>query len=1041
MKPIRLTMAAFGPFAGKEVIDFQQMQKEPVFLICGPTGAGKTMIFDAIAYALFGEASGQERKPEELRSDFAADDVQTEVELVFAVRGQTYRICRQPRQLRRKKSGEGVTEVAAKAELSYTDAAGEKWAFTKTAEISEKIREILGLGADQFKQIMMLPQGEFRKLLTADSKERETILRDIFDAARYLQLQLSLKQESDRLEKEIKEIKERQQQWILQLQAEPEDAAGLAGILAKEEIDRQELFTAVRRQNENDISRADIQKEKAEQLAGEVQQKKEMLFYRQQENEKLSQLKQAQADLMRLKAQAEEIRQKEAEAERIRRALTLTPYAEQCQDLARQVKELQAEERQRQAEYQAAEVQKNEWTQSYQHFHSEEYKAALAAAEKELQGISREIPLLHSLMELREDYNRHKQESEAKEKELAEVTEQKEKWQSRLKELRRILEETEQSETTKAALEQKIARFLKLKELAQKEESCRRRQKECEEIEQELAQRFAAAQEEYQAEQEKLRHNHVLALRQELKDGDICPVCFGIYRTQSEDLGQAEAPDLKKAEQEREKVRQQQEKLGKEQTELAAKSRLFTEQIIAESGQTSFAEVEQFLRQMQELQAEMQQQVAEYDRQIRLRQSAKKELEEVTLKEEEMLRREKEITVQYQQKQAELNEAAGQGRALKDSISEQYRDKATPALVQDLKRRREKLESERTEAETRREQAENDYRQGQVAYAKAQTAQAEAERHSRQRQEQWQKAQAEFCAKLAEQSFVSEKEWQQAAAQEASEEVLREEVKAYNEEWLKTTETEKRLRQEVTVETPHPLTQMQDEIRQLEEERAAAEEQAILLRRRAVEHERVLKELMQMEAQKEATKKEYADISSFSKAANGENSKKLTFERYVLAVFLEDVLRMANVRLAKMTGRYTLKRKEEVTHRGRQSGLEIEVFDAFTGKTRNVNTLSGGEGFKAALAMALGLSEVISAYAGGIELDMLLIDEGFGTLDPESLDAAIDCILELQAGGKLIGIISHVSELKERIPAKLEVRQTPQGSYTNYRIGAAGEEL
>ena len=194
-----------------------------------------------------------------------------------------------------------------------------------------------------------------------------------------------------------------------------------------------------------------------------------------------------------------------------------------------------------------------------------------------------------------------------------------------------------------------------------------------------------------------------------------------------------------------------------------------------------------------------------------------------------------------------------------------------------------------------------------------------------------------------------------------------------------------------------------------------------------------------MEEQKEATKKEYADISSFSKAANGENSKKLTFERYVLAVFLEDVLRMANVRLAKMTGRYTLKRKEEVTHRGRQSGLEIEVFDAFTGKTRNVNTLSGGEGFKAALAMALGLSEVISAYAGGIELDMLLIDEGFGTLDPESLDAAIDCILELQAGGKLIGIISHVSELKERIPAKLEVRQTPQGSYTKYRIGAADE--
>ena len=178
----------------------------------------------------------------------------------------------------------------------------------------------------------------------------------------------------------------------------------------------------------------------------------------------------------------------------------------------------------------------------------------------------------------------------------------------------------------------------------------------------------------------------------------------------------------------------------------------------------------------------------------------------------------------------------------------------------------------------------------------------------------------------------------------------------------------------------------------------------------------------------------------FSKAANGENAKRLTFERYVLAAFLDDVLHMANYRLEKMTGRYQLKRKEEVTHRGRQSGLEIEVFDAFTGKTRSIHTLSGGEGFKSALAMALGLSEVVSSYAGGIELDMLFIDEGFGTLDPESLDAAIDCIMDLQAKGKIIGIISHVSELKERIPAKLEVRQTPKGSYTEYRVGNMTEK-
>lgn len=1039
MKPIKLTMTAFGPFAGKEVIDFRQMEKEPVFLICGPTGAGKTMIFDAIAYALFGEASGEERKPEELRSHFADDGLLTEVELIFTVRGQNYRIYRQPRQLRPKRSGGGVTEVAAKAELTYTDAGGETWVFTKTSEISEKIKEILGLGADQFKQIMMLPQGEFRKLLTANSKERETVLRDIFDAARYLQLQLDLKQESDRLEKEIKEIKTRQQQWILQLQAAPEEEAGLAGLLAKEEIDRPELFAAVTYQNKSDLRRAQVQKENAGQLAGQVQQKKEMLFYRQQENEKLSELKRVQADLLRLDAQTEEIRQKEAEAGAIRRALALKPYAERCQDLERQVQALAAEAAERAAESQAAEAQKEKLEKQQQAIHSEEYKAALAAAEQELQVLRREIPALQALLSLRERYNRLKQENAAQEKKVQEFTVQKENLQAKIKELRRVLEETEASESAKAALEQKIAQFLKIREIGRTEENCRRRQEENEAERRKADERLAAAEKLYQGEQDKLRHNHVLALRQDLKDGDICPVCLGIYQTPAGEKRQAEAADLKKAEQAREKARQAREEVLKTQTELLTQSRLLTEQALTESGMGSLDEVWRYIKQMEAEQDETQKQIAEYDRQVRLRTAAKEELKQAAAAEEKLLHREQEVTADYQQKQAELNEAAGQGRALRESISAEYREKTSLAAVKELEQRQITLEKEKNEAEARREQIEQAYRQSQVLLAQVQTAKAETERHSRQRRAEWQKAQAEFQAELTVQSFADEAAWRQTADKAGTEEALRAEVKAYGEERLKKTESEKRLRQEVTIETPHPLAQMAEEIQQLEAARADAEEQAILLRRRAEENERLLKELIRMEQEQESEKKEYAGISALAKAANGENGKKLTFERYVLAVFLEDVLRAANYRLAKMTGRYTLGRKEEVTHAGRQSGLEIEVFDAFTGKVRNVNTLSGGEGFKAALALALGLSEVISAYAGGIELDMLLIDEGFGTLDPESLDSAVDCILELQAGGKLIGIISHVAELKERIPAKLEVRQTPQGSYTKYRIGAADE--
>ncbi len=1040
MKPIRLEMTAFGPFAGKEVIDFQEMEREPVFLICGPTGAGKTMIFDAVSYALFGEASGEERRPEELRSDFAEEDILTEVELIFEVRGQGYRIRRQPRQIRRKKAGEGVTETAAKAELSYTDANGQIWAFTRLAEINEKIKEILGLGADQFKQIMMLPQGEFRKLLTADSKEREAILRELFDAKRYLALQLGLKQTSDQLEKEIREGRSIQKQWILQLQADSEEAAELSELLSKEEIDRQELFAAVERQKAADLLRAEERKENIEKLSERIDQKKELLFRMQRENESLLELLQVRAKLEGLEARAGEIKGQEAAIEQIQRAILLKPYAENYEKLCKQAGQAEEELKQKQKQHQAAEKEKAEQEDNYQSLKSPERQAELAEKEKSLQALKQQLPLLYSLIERKKGYGRLKREAEEKDRELKALLIRKTQLQDREKQLRQILQETEQCEAAQAIMDQKLKRLLKIHEIWQKEQHCRKEQLENAKIEQGLQKLMEEAEERCQKALQCIQEDHVWALRRSLKDGEHCPVCLGVYHTLATEKERLpEAVNLEEAERLREKLGREKEAASLRTAELNARRQAFVEQLLEETQTESMAEVERFLAKA-EAEREADERLAEeYEKQLLRRKQAQQEQMQLERTSEQLWRQEQELTAECGKKQAELNEAAGEGKALKERLLPEYREQANPDAAERLAAVMAELEAEKNVWQEKLEAGERAYRQSLILYAQTETAKVESEKRSRELMQQQKQAEKEFQEKRRILGFETEQDWRYYSEKEGQKEKLTGEIKAYYEEWLKNVNLEKHLQQEVAIREPHKTEQTEQEEKLLQEERAAESEKRVLLLRQIAENDRIVRELRKMESRLQAQREKYAEIAGLAKAANGDNAKKLTFERYVLAVFLEDVLSAANQRLAKMTGRYTLKRKEEVTHRGRQSGLEIEVFDAFTGKTRNVNTLSGGEGFKAALAMALGLSEVISVYAGGIELDMLFIDEGFGTLDPDSLDSAIDCIMDLQTKGKITGIISHVAELKERIPAKLEVVQTPRGSRTEYRVGTAVE--
>lgn len=1042
MKPKKLMMSAFGSFANYEEIDFTEIEKEPVFLICGPTGAGKTTIFDAITYALFGDASGDGRKPENMRSDFAGPETLTMVELTFEVRGKEYHILRQPRQTRVKKSGEGLTEISPKVELRYQAEDGEVLVFTKQAEVNEKIKEIIGLGIEQFKQIILLPQGEFRKLLTADSRQREEILREIFDAEQYLNLQLALKEDADRIEKRIKEQKVMQRHWMVQLQTEPyegelseEQQEALARLLTQEEIDRTELFDAILLQNQKDLHLAELKKQSAAERSVTRDNRKEQLFYRQKENEKFSQLQTITEQRNFLESQREEMDKKQERLKKVEKAIHLKPYAEYLEKTQRQREELEQEvsEIARSGEQLAQTHQ--QLLPDYQSVTSVQWQQELEKLEKEMVELEMQIPMLNDLRHLKELYSGLAKEVKHKEVLLNQKAEEKIALQEENHKIRLFLSDNDGLEVTVLSLEQRCADLEKIVNLCQKLETIKKQRDSIALEFSLLSKKQEQVETRYQLYQEKLKQDHVHALQKDLSDGEICPVCHNVYRIQVLSGSAGENQNWDGIEEEREAFLKEKELVFAKKIEWEEKLRIAEEQHkewqrsgVLEKSDTTESELtaiqtreQEELEKARKLLAKVR---AERERQVALEGRLEK-LEEQLQK----------AQADLQEKKLELERTAGEGKNLKKQILPSYYERNDLQSINELASRLNELKEQRQNRRKKAQELEEKYQEVLRLESENKALKERAEKQKQELQKQENQELQNFTKYLKDNDFVDKLQWQEYVAMASEMEFLEEEIKQFHTGLLKITEAQERLQAEVSITSPYDLSELQESIAQDQSKIEKDLRESAYYFNRAKENEKIYTVLKEMETDREKLLSDYRAVSKIAKVANGDNAKKLTFERYVLAAFLDDVLEVANYRLEKMTGRYTLKRKEEVTHRGKQSGLELEVFDRFTGKTRAIGTLSGGESFKTALSLALGLSEVVSTYSGGIEMDTLFIDEGFGTLDPESLDAAIDCILDLQAKGKMIGIISHVAELKERIPAKLEVIQTVKGSYTKYRVG------
>lgn len=1020
MKPLKLTISAFGPFAGTQTIDFTELGERTFFLINGPTGSGKTTVLDAICFALYGDTSGAQREGKQMRSDHADSSAVTEIAFDFTTGAETYRIKRSPEQERPKKRGDGTTTMIANATLwsrtGLTDDAQEGDVLeTGWSRVTEAVEVLLGFKSSQFRQVVMLPQGDFRKLLMADSKERQGIMEILFRTELYRRIEEYLKNCARELRLET-EQKDREK--ILKLQD--------AGAETKDDLaQRHTLHIEQLAEATENIA--------ARYSAAEAARK--ALDTGKQVREKLA-AKNAAAIAVK------ELEQKTPEIEAWQAILT---KAQQAAGLTDKEKALQ--ERQQEADTAASQLENKKFMRSEAESASTTAAGALAAEEKkesDREAASREVIRLEGLTakvaaleEARKTINEAEQKVKTAETELGAAQRSLEATRKDMAEKTVALAAAKSSAGQAAALEAACREAERVSGRRQSLEDCRgvlsEAQKSFNQAENKcrLAEDgYAAAKEELFGLQERWHKGQAAILAGSLTAGEPCPVCGSAEHPKPAAAG-AELPseaDLK--------ARQ----LALNDLEAArdqAKDELTSAEAVMSTVLGRIEDLEKELGNQASLDPAVLAASANEIKGLWTQASTAAETAsaldselKALQEQEESVRKMLEGCRDNYQKEHTALEAQ---RAVL-----QEREAAVPADLRDPAA----LQHARQEAVNRREllQASLDSAKKAAAEAgqalvKAATAEQEALGTSQAAAKRLEDEKSSFAQRLKEAGFDCMKDYEAARKVPEAVQRLQREINEFKEKLFAAKDHLERAAgaAEGLVEPDlAALVQNRTEAEAIHEQSLRREEQ---LRSQVKNEDKWLQDLQEMEDAIKGLAERYAVLGRLSQVANGANKYGLTFQRFVLGALLDDVTIAATERLKLMSrGRYHLQRTMDRARSNAAGGLDLEVFDTYTGAARSVATLSGGETFLASLSLALGLADVVQSYSGGIHLDTIFVDEGFGSLDPESLDFALRALLDLQKGGRLVGIISHVPELKERIDARLEILPTDRGSAASFRI-------
>lgn len=924
MKPLKLTMSAFGSYAGKNVIDFTG-QQQGIFLITGDTGAGKTTIFDAITYALYNQTSGGERNGNMMRSQYARPETETYVELEFLYRGQTYRVRRNPDYKITKTLKNGKIreqKVPHSVELTLPD--GTVFPEKKNAT-DAKIIEILGLTADQFSQIVMIAQGDFLKLLYTKSDERKMIFSKLFRTDIYWKIQENLRRKSMEMDERIQEND----------RAFEQEKSRIIPLPESEELPLDELVERLRERLKDALKEQNLRRANVEELNKKITKYEEInkLF------RSLEKIRQTGKELEARQAESKERRQQIENARKADKVL---------------VAEQQNLRQQQEVEQSAQAIAKMEETLTNNQEMFETLKTQLQEVEAEQKREAADIQ--KKMLALEQSFPSY----EALQNARSEEQQAKKVWE-------------DLGKTSEESFHKKEAGIAALKEQQKQQEQV------VEQTKKNWEQTSLSASESakhYEHMYEAFLKEQAGILAENLSAGCPCPVCGSTVHPDPAKLSDHAVTEL--------------------EVEQAKKTRAAAE----EKRDLAYAAFE-----------------AEKTEKQKLAQAVEKEEADFVLAQ---------TIAKQQRKEAEQNYVSLQ------KIAEQIREKLVyPSLAEAKKQyaaMQKALEAAEQEIERKRQKV-SELAEAMNTLKGQKLAEEENQKTAKKLAA---KTEKEYAKLLEKSGFVSEETYHLAILPERSRSKLEREEKEYESQCLRQQSEQKLLEKQVSGKTYTDTTELNEQLK-AEKQALKEAEKTYMELHTAYENDRSVLQNCAVYLEK-GKKLESEDqvIKSLSKTANGRlsGSAKIDFETYIQRQYFKQIIHEANKRLLTMSNhQFILKLKEEAnTGRKTNEGLDLSVYSLVTDSERDVKTLSGGESFLAALAMALGLSDIVERSAGAIHPDMMFIDEGFGSLDAQSRQQAIEVLAELAGDSRMVGIISHVTELKEQIDRKLVVSRTDKGS-------------
>ena len=903
MRPLKITMSAFGPYAGEVTLDMQKLGKSGIYLITGDTGAGKTTVFDAISYALYGEASGNYRENTTLRSKYASADTPTFVELEFEYNNEIYKINRNPEYPRPNKRGEGFTKQSANAELVMPDGS----VITKIKDVSAKVEEIIGINKNQFSQIAMIAQGDFRKLLICETNERSKIFRKIFKTEPYHNIEIKLSSLFNELKRNREKEKSGIEQYINQLKCNENDTLSLE----------------LERAKSGDVLIEDVIK-----LAGEIINKDTLEYTKTQKN-----IESINEEIEKINSNIKLYENQEA---------TKKAYAKASAKL----EELKTKRNECEKAYKSAEAQRER----------------LDDLTRKINLINSKMPKYDELKSLENSINERTQSFEKSNNSL------------KLKQQEITLLEKEIDEKSKALEEVKGADLLVQKLTVQKEE-INKKAEALKELKTEIdrckteqknlknAQSFAkSALDEYGALENEYNQIYIAFFNEqagiiadELKDGEPCPVCGStshpnLARKSENAPSQADVESaqnlVKKAQEKADKARDTASALKSRVDEIAANVKSATKKLFG-TDDNVFDNYNSNINALKK----------EYDDTLALLKTANEKLN------------------LYQKLDKEIPKIQEKQKSLSDEISTLNTQKASDeAFISENTKRVTSIKSEL------------DFESADIAKDK-----------------------------LKEYTTLSN---DIKNAIEKSKNAFDDIKSKYDTQKGTKASLENALKEFKEID----LASLNEKSLKLNEHKKDVDKTAKSLYSRIESNKLLVDNIFEKRDILKGYDDKYVWLKALSETANGDISgkEKITLETFVQMTYFDSIIRKANIRLLTMSdGQYELVRRSDAETLKKNEGLALDVIDHFNASTRSVSTLSGGESFMASLCLALGLSDEIQSSNGGIKLDTMFVDEGFGSLDGEALDRALSALTSLSQGNRLVGIISHVDALRDRIDNKI----------------------